>query len=118
MVLGKNFRLPLDVRPVRYSAHVAPDLSAGSFEGRLELEVRLEKPRREIPLGSDYALGKEQVMLGLRINVGNSPAIAQNVDGELESWHSQVAGDDGESLMGGTDEIGFRGGLGEDCEGK
>src|SRR5438067_6034357 len=48
MVLGKNFRLPLDVKPVRYSAHLAPDLNAGSFDGRLELELRLEKPRREI----------------------------------------------------------------------
>src|SRR5438477_1393147 len=48
MVLGKNLRLPLDVKPVRYSAHLAPDLNAGSFDGRLELEVRLEKPRREI----------------------------------------------------------------------
>src|SRR5438874_12727354 len=48
MVLGKNFRLPLDVKPVRYSAHLAPDLGAGSFDGRLELELRLEKPRREI----------------------------------------------------------------------
>src|SRR4051794_26740471 len=50
MALGKNFRLPLDVKPVRYSAHLALNLEAGSFEGRLELEVRLEKPRREIVL--------------------------------------------------------------------
>jgi puromycin-sensitive aminopeptidase len=50
MPLGKNFRLPLDVRPVRYSAHLAPDLKAGTFEGRLELELRLEKPRSEIQL--------------------------------------------------------------------
>src|SRR3954464_4257113 len=50
MALGKNFRLSLDVKPVRYNAHLAPNLEAGSFEGRLELEVRLEKPRREIVL--------------------------------------------------------------------
>jgi puromycin-sensitive aminopeptidase len=50
MTLGKNFRLPLDVKPVRYRAHLAPDLQAGSFEGRLELEVKLEKPRRELVL--------------------------------------------------------------------
>ena len=48
MALGKNFRLPLDVKPARYSAHLAPDLKAGTFAGRMELEVRLEKPRREL----------------------------------------------------------------------
>ncbi|MCA1827370.1 MAG: M1 family metallopeptidase [Myxococcales bacterium] len=56
MPLGKNFRLPLDVRPVRYSAHLAPDLAKGAFEGRMELEVRVEKPRREIHL---HAVGLE-----------------------------------------------------------
>jgi len=48
--LGKNFRLPLDARPVRYRAHLAPDLEKGTFEGRLELELFLEKPRRELHL--------------------------------------------------------------------
>ena len=50
MSLGKNFRLPLDCRPVRYSAHLAPDVAKGAFEGRMELEVRLDAPRREIHL--------------------------------------------------------------------
>ncbi|HUJ28043.1 MAG TPA: M1 family aminopeptidase [Myxococcales bacterium] len=54
MTLGKNFRLPLDVRPVRYSAHLAPDLDKGTFDGRLELELTLAQPRREIHL---HALG-------------------------------------------------------------
>src|SRR3989441_1313335 len=48
--LGKNFRLPTDCKPVRYSAHLAPDLAKGTFEGRMELEVRLQAPRREIHL--------------------------------------------------------------------
>ena len=48
--LGKNFRLPTDCKPVRYSAHLAPDLAKGTFEGRMELEVRLQSPRREIHL--------------------------------------------------------------------
>ena len=48
--LGKNFRLPVDVRPVRYSVHLAPDLEQRTFEGRMELEVRLGKPAREIHL--------------------------------------------------------------------
>jgi len=50
VALGKNFRLPTDCKPVRYGAHLAPDLEAGTFEGRMELEVRLEAPRREIHL--------------------------------------------------------------------
>src|SRR5437667_212814 len=48
--LGKNFRLPIDCKPVRYSAHLAPDLAKGTFEGRMELEVRLQSPRGEIHL--------------------------------------------------------------------
>src|SRR2546425_11113752 len=48
--LGKNFRLPTDCKPVRYSAHLAPDLAKGTFEGRMELEARLQAPRREIHL--------------------------------------------------------------------
>ena len=50
MALGKDFRLPLDARPVRYAVHLAPDLEAGTFEGRMELEVRLDKPRSELIL--------------------------------------------------------------------
>jgi len=50
--------------------------------------------------------------------VGYSPTIAQNVNGSIESQHPQLPGDDGENLMGGTDEIWLRGGLGENCERK
>ena len=56
MALGKNFRLPTDVKPTRYGAHLALDLAAGSFEGRLELELSLAKPRRELHL---HAVGLE-----------------------------------------------------------
>ncbi len=50
MTLGKNFRLPTDVRPLKYSVHLAPDLKAGSFEGRMELEIQLDRPRGELQL--------------------------------------------------------------------
>jgi len=56
VALGKNFRLPTDCKPVRYSAHLAPDLEKSAFEGRMELEVRLDAPRREIHL---HAVGLE-----------------------------------------------------------
>jgi puromycin-sensitive aminopeptidase len=48
VALGKNFRLPTGCKPVRYSAHLAPDLKAGAFEGRMELEIQLDAPRREV----------------------------------------------------------------------
>ena len=76
MALGKNFRLPLDVKPVRYSAHLAPDLKAGTFEGRLELEVRLEKPRREIFL---HAVGLTLTRVRAR------PALRATVSADAES---------------------------------
>lgn len=61
---GKNFRLPLDVRPVRYDAHLAPDLKAGTFEGRLELRIELGAPRRELQLHAiELAVGRARARL-------------------------------------------------------
>ena len=75
MALGKNFRLPLDVTPVRYSAHLAPDLKAGTFEGRMELEVTLEKPRREIFLHAvDLSLTRVRARPSLRATVTSDAA--------------------------------------------
>src|SRR5438132_13324764 len=73
--LGKNFRLPTDCKPVRYSAHLAPDLAKGAFEGRMELEVRLEKPRREIHL---HAVGLEVTRVRAR------PALKATVSADSE----------------------------------
>jgi puromycin-sensitive aminopeptidase len=50
LALGKDFRLPLDVRPIRYGAHLAPDLAAGTFEGRVEIDLKLDRPRRDVTL--------------------------------------------------------------------
>jgi hypothetical protein len=35
----------------------------------------------EAILSGDYGLGEEQIVLVLRVNVGDAPAITQNVDG-------------------------------------
>src|SRR3954462_6157069 len=86
MALGKNFRLPLDVKPVRYSAHLAPNLEAGTFEGRLELEVRLEKPRREIVL---HAVG----LTIERARVRPSSRATASPDAESETVTLQFASD-------------------------
>ena len=84
MGLGKNFRLPLDVRPVRYSAHLAPDLKAGTFEGRLELEIRLDKPRSELQL---HAVGLEVQ----RARVRPSRRATVSADAESETVTLQFA---------------------------
>jgi hypothetical protein len=70
----------------------------------------------EAILRSDHALGKEEIVLALRVDVGHSPAIAQNVHGPLQSWYSEFAGDDGQGLMGGADEIRFLAGLSESAK--
>ncbi|MBX5483420.1 MAG: M1 family metallopeptidase [Myxococcaceae bacterium] len=46
----RNFRLPTSIRPTRYDAHVALDLSARTFEGRETIELVLDVPAREIVL--------------------------------------------------------------------
>jgi puromycin-sensitive aminopeptidase len=54
--LGKNFRLPLDVRPVRYAARLRVDMGADRFEGELEIELTLDGPRGDVHL---HAVGLE-----------------------------------------------------------
>src|SRR4051812_48329347 len=76
MSLGKNFRLPGDVRPVRYSIHLAPDLQAGTFEGRMELAIRLSRPRRELQL---HAVGLSVTRARMR------PQRRAEISGDAES---------------------------------
>ncbi len=80
MGLGKDFRLPLDARPVRYAAHLAPVLEAGTFEGRLELEVGLTRPRRELILHA-LELNVERA----RVRVGGKTVRAARIEPDAES---------------------------------
>jgi len=50
VTLGKNFRLPTDVRPKSYDADLRLDLPAGRFEGKLSIDLSLGAPRGEISL--------------------------------------------------------------------
>ena len=50
MTLGKNFRLPSDIRPKSYDADLRIDLPEGRFEGRLTLTLALASTRRAIVL--------------------------------------------------------------------
>jgi puromycin-sensitive aminopeptidase len=46
----QDFRLPPDVRPVRYEARLALDLEGHTFVGRLVIELTLQRPRRHLDL--------------------------------------------------------------------
>ena len=48
MTLGKNFRLPTDVKPKSYDADLRLDLDADKFEGQLAMEVELGAARQAL----------------------------------------------------------------------
>ena len=50
MTLGKDFRLPSDIRPKSYDADLRIDMAEGRFEGVLTLNLALTAARREIVL--------------------------------------------------------------------
>jgi puromycin-sensitive aminopeptidase len=90
MGLGKNFRLPLDVRPVRYRAHLAPDLEKGSFDGRLELELTLSNPRRDVTL---HAIELSVERAGARVRGKTIRASAVDADAESQTITLRFDGD-------------------------
>jgi puromycin-sensitive aminopeptidase len=50
VTLGKNFRLPSDIRPKSYDADLRIDMAEGRFEGLLTITLGLFEARREIVL--------------------------------------------------------------------
>ena len=56
MTLGKNFRLPTDVKPKTYDADLRLDLNGDRFEGELAIELTLGAARRAITV---HAVGLE-----------------------------------------------------------
>jgi puromycin-sensitive aminopeptidase len=81
VTLGKNFRLPPDVRPTRYQARVAIDMAADRFEGGLEIAVRLDRPRAEIHL---HAVGLD-IFEAKAEAAGRSFACQVGADAESET---------------------------------
>jgi puromycin-sensitive aminopeptidase len=73
--LGKNFRLPLDVRPARYRAEVRIDLGTDRFEGELAIDLALERPRAELHLHA----------VGLALSSARAEVAGRTLDG-----HSSV----------------------------
>jgi puromycin-sensitive aminopeptidase len=79
--LGKNFRLPLDARPVRYRFHLAPQLEARTFEGRGEIELTFSAPKKELVL---HALGLTLARARLRLP-GGAVVKVERFDADAES---------------------------------
>jgi puromycin-sensitive aminopeptidase len=80
MALGKNFRLPQDVRPTRYRAELAPDLGQGRFDGRMDIELSLARPRNEIVLHAiELDLGRAEA------RASGKTIAADRIDADLES---------------------------------
>src|SRR6267154_6649350 len=78
--LGKNFRLPEDVRPTRYRADLAPDLGQGRFDGRMDIELSLGRPRKEIVLHAiDLDLGRVEA------RTSGKTIAADRIDADPES---------------------------------
>ncbi len=50
MTLGKNFRLPLEVKPTHYRASLRIDLDAARFDGQMAIDLTLAAPRSAITL--------------------------------------------------------------------
>ena len=48
--LGKDFRLPREIRPKSYDADLRIDLPAGRFEGTLTIALQIASDRNEIAL--------------------------------------------------------------------
>ncbi len=70
MTLGKNFRLPTDVRPKSYDADLRLDLPAGRFEGKLAIDLTVGAPRQEISLhgvGLDVLSAEAELPGGRRV---------------------------------------------------
>ena len=74
MTLGKNFRLPTEVKPKSYDADLRVDLAAGRFEGTLVIALQLAAPRNDIPL---HAVGLDVTVAGVDLPGGRHlPATA------------------------------------------
>jgi puromycin-sensitive aminopeptidase len=80
--LGKNFRLPLDTKPVRYRADLRIDLGSDSFEGDLAIVVKLERPRSEIHL---HAIGLDVRAASAAVASGRTLTARTSADAESQT---------------------------------
>jgi puromycin-sensitive aminopeptidase len=89
VTLGKNFRLPTDIKPKTYDADLRLDLNGDRFEGELAIEVTLGAARRAITV---HAVGLE--VLDAHAEVGQQTIVAKpTVDAESETVTLAFAGE-------------------------
>ncbi len=82
MTLGKNFRLPTDVRPKSYQADLRLDLPAGRFEGRLTIDLALAAARDHISL---HGVGLDVLSADVELAGGRRVAAQATADAESET---------------------------------
>jgi puromycin-sensitive aminopeptidase len=98
VTLGKNFRLPPDVRPKSYEADLRLDLPAGRFEGRLTIELALGTTRDRISL---HGVGLD--VLSAEIELGGGRRVAGQASADVESETVTLAF--GEALPAGSAKL-------------
>jgi puromycin-sensitive aminopeptidase len=79
--LGKNFRLPTDVKPRAYDAELRLDLNADRFEGELAIELALGAAQRAITV---HAVGLEVTAATAQLGA-RTIAAKTTADGESET---------------------------------
>jgi puromycin-sensitive aminopeptidase len=81
--LGKDFRLPPEVRPKSYDADLRIDLPAGRFEGTLIIALQIASARNELALhavGLDVTAATAELGDGRRLSgVATADAISETV---------------------------------------
>src|SRR5690348_5613766 len=62
VTLGKNFRLPLEVKPTRYRADLRIDLDGARFDGRLAIDLAIAGSRSVLVLhGVDLTVASAEL---------------------------------------------------------
>ncbi|HVV51034.1 MAG TPA: M1 family metallopeptidase, partial [Polyangia bacterium] len=82
MTLGKNFRLPTEVKPRSYDADLRVDLDGGRFEGTLAVALQLASPRAEIAL---HAVGLHVTAAAAELANGRRLAATTTADAASET---------------------------------
>jgi puromycin-sensitive aminopeptidase len=106
VTLGKNFRLPADIRPRRYDAELRLDLTADRFDGELTIGIELGAPRREIVVH-----GVELTVTSVVAEVAGQPNPPRPGTASADAESETVRFDFGDELPRGSVSlrIGYRG---------
>lgn len=110
MTLGRDFRLPKDVRPRRYALRFDLDLDAWTFRGNERVEIGLGSPRGELYLHAvDLEIGSA---LARREGTELAPAVSLDAKAEVAMLRFPEALDAGSWTL----ELAFSGGIRPDLK--